>query len=154
MEMVGRFILCVTLFLLCQGHSVASEIVPLEKYLQKNDIKDDIVKIYIFNRCTSLFMSFTVAAKNQSSPESVEFTRNARSAYADMTKAAALTTLNAFKDPDLAIEQNAKTVKKLLQVYTDYSSNLMDSGKNLEDDALIGGDMNICSSILMKLRGH
>jgi hypothetical protein len=94
----------------------------------------------------------TVQAKNQNDTESIKFTNNARKAYMDMTEATALITLKAFKDPDAAMKQNGEIVKKLVQSYIEYTNNIMDSGRNLEEDTFFNEEMFVCGAILKKLR--
>ena len=125
---------------------------PLENYINKNGLKDAVAKIYVYNRCTALFMMFSIQSKNQKDEESIKFTNTARQAYLTMAIAAANATLESSKDAEEASKQNQTLVKKLELIYQNYSENQMDLGKDLFEDKLIGGDMSVCGELLKRLR--
>lgn len=141
------------LFLMCLSTMCLSmELVPLDQYIKKNDVKDSVVSIYVHNRCTSLFMALTVQAKNQNDAESIKFTNTARRAYSEMAVATGEIFSKSTKNPEIAIKQNGETIKRLLSAYLDYTNTVMDSGRNLEEDAFFDTEIKICGKLLNSIR--
>lgn len=147
-----KYFFIILLFLSSVVRADSQSLEPLDNYISKNGLKDPVARIYVYNRCSALFIMFTVQAKNQKDAESIKFTNNARQAYMTMAVASASSTSDAFKNPDEALKQNQELVKKLEKIYQDYAEKQMDLGKDLFEDRLIGGDTNICSQIYKTLQ--
>jgi len=145
------FLLAATLLTVNSVYADDKTLVPLNTYIKKNVSGDNVAKIYVYNRCSALFMMLTIQAKDQKDLESIKFTNNTRKAYMTMALAAADATSETFKNKEEASKQNAELVKKLEKTYQTYADNQTDLGKDLFEDYLIGGDLTTCSVLYKDL---
>ena len=129
-----------------------NDLVPLSKYVKKNDLKDPAAITYVYDRCIGLFLAFAVGAKNEKGTEAERFAANARAAYADIAKANALLMLKTAKDPDAAQKEHTEVAQRLQKIYTNRMDKVMDLGQDLMEDAIVGADLNVCGEVLKHLR--
>ena len=130
----------------------ANAIVPLSKYLEKNDAKDPIVTTYVYDRCVSLFLALAIGSKNEKGIEAEKFHTNAQNAYTDVVKAEALLLIKTAKDPDVAQKEHTEAVKRIQKIYSTRMDKVIDLGQDMMNDGVIGGDLNICAEIVKRIR--
>lgn len=157
-KMKKLFFYCVVIGVMCcvdianAADPDVKALVPLSKYIEKNDLKDPAPKSYVYDRCISLFMAFTVGSKNQKGEESEKFVANSRAAYSDVAKAEALLFLKSSKDPEAALKEHSEVVKRLQKVYSSRMDKVLDMGQDLMEDVIVGGDLNICAEVVKVIR--
>ena len=127
-------------------------LVPLDQFLKKNKADDPVANIYVLDRCVALFVMFAAEAKEIRDADAERFTSLARRAYIELTIHQADLLLKTFKDPDKAAKDHSELRKRLITFYQSKVSDLADLGRSVEDDELIGGDLNHCANYLQKLR--
>jgi len=130
----------------------AKGMVPLIKYVEKNDLKDPAAITYVYDRCIGLFLAFTISVKNQTGSEAEKMYANSKAAYTDIATAEALLILKTTKNPDAAQQEHAEVVKKLQKYYTVRMNKVMDLGQDLMEDEIVGGDFSLCGDVLKTVR--
>lgn len=146
-------VLAMLLLPICASSQSTANLVPLSQYLKKNSATDPIAKIYVLDRCIALFIMFTSEAKGIKDKDAESFADTARNAYTDLIFYHADLLMKTFKDPDKSSKDHLELItKKLVPSYQKKVADVADVGDSVMDDALIGGDLNICADLLRSVR--
>lgn len=149
----------ILLTLVGAGSGIAAEhevtdMLPLVNFTERNNLKDPAAALYVYDRCISLFITFTTGAKNQKGPVAEDFIANARAAYVAIAKVEALFLFVTSKDADAALTEHTEVVKRLQKEYSNRMNRIVDLGHDLMDDEILGGDLKICAEVAKRAQNE
>ena len=130
----------------------ANAIVPLNKYIEKNNTKDPVAIAYVYDRCVSLFLALAIGSKNKKGIEAEKFHKNAQNAYTDVINAESILLVKTAKDPEAAQKEHTEAVKRIQIIYSARMDKVLDLGQDMMSDGVIGEDLKICGEIVKRIR--
>jgi len=117
--------------------------IPLEIYISKNDMKDSVSRIYVFNRCAGLFLMYANQSSNRKNNEmeqlSIKSKDKALLFFANSSEIAK----KIYKDNYEKI--NSEMLKQFSETYSSVAEKLILEGKGFGN--LIINDTKVCGDV-------
>ena len=131
----------------------AQALMPLAEYKKLNNDKIPSTQLFVYDRCSGLILALLYAQKiHHYTPKAFEFLVN--QGYVDFTVLTIELIKDNFVDQEGVSKQEIKNMQAQTEYYDEHVSKIVQSGRSIENDALLFGDNQICTQVLKSYKAN